>query len=49
MIWKHTATKVDNVHLFGYDDESDALLEAMPKIAKPKATLLYDLLSRIFI
>lgn len=49
MVWKPTATKVDNVYLFGYDDESDALLEAMPKIAELEAALLYDLLSKIFV
>jgi serine/threonine-protein kinase SRPK3 len=49
MVWKPTAIKVDNVYLFGYDDASDALLEAMPKIEEPEAALLYDLLSKIFI
>ncbi|KAI1760345.1 kinase-like protein [Hypoxylon sp. FL1150] len=49
MVWKPTAVKVDNVFLFGYNDGSDALLEAMPKIAEREAALLYDLLSKIFI
>lgn len=49
MVWKPTAVRVDNVYLYGYNDESDALLDAMPKIAESEATLLYDLLSKIFV
>ncbi|KAI1132257.1 kinase-like protein [Nemania abortiva] len=49
MIWKPTAVRVGNTHLYDYNDESTALLEAMPKIAEPEAALLYDLLSKIFV
>lgn len=49
MVWKPTAVKVDNTYIFGYNDESLALLEAMPKIAEREAALLYDLLSKIFV
>lgn len=43
MVWKPTATKINNVYLHGYDDE------AMPKISETEAALLYDLLSKIFV
>jgi serine/threonine-protein kinase SRPK3 len=49
MVWKPTATKIDNTYLYGYDDETDALLEAMPKISEDEAALLYDLLSKVFV
>ncbi|CZR62592.1 uncharacterized protein PAC_12489 [Phialocephala subalpina] len=49
IVWKPTATKIDNTYLHGYDDETDALLEAMPKISENEATLLYDLLSKIIV
>jgi serine/threonine-protein kinase SRPK3 len=39
----------DNIYLRGYDDETDELLEAMPKILENEAVLLYDLLSKIFV
>ncbi|RDL42170.1 Uncharacterized protein BP5553_02149 [Venustampulla echinocandica] len=48
-VWKPTATEIDNTYLYGYDDETDALLEAMPKISENEAALLYDLLSKIFV
>jgi serine/threonine-protein kinase SRPK3 len=40
---------MDNVYLHGYDDETDELLKAMPKIPETEAALLYDLLSKIFV
>lgn len=49
MAWKPTAVRVDNVYIFGYSDEGDAMLEAMPKIPEREAALLYDLLSKIFV
>jgi serine/threonine-protein kinase SRPK3 len=49
MAWKPKATKIDNVYLHGYDDGTDELLEAMPKIPETEAALLCDLLSRIFV
>ncbi|KAE9379499.1 kinase-like protein [Stipitochalara longipes BDJ] len=48
-VWKPTAVKIDNVYICGYGDETDELLEAMPKISKNEAALLYDLLSKIFV
>jgi serine/threonine-protein kinase SRPK3 len=48
-VWKPTATRIDNTYLHGYNDETDALLEAMPKISENEAALLYDLLSKIFV
>jgi serine/threonine-protein kinase SRPK3 len=49
MIWKPTATRIDNTYLHGYDDETDKLLEAMPKMSEQESILFYDLLSKIFI
>ncbi len=49
MAWKPKATKIDNVYLHGYDDGTDELLEAMPKISETEAALLYDLLSQVFV
>ncbi|KAG4431215.1 hypothetical protein IFR05_013300 [Cadophora sp. M221] len=47
--WRPTAIKVGDVYLHGYDDESDNLLEQLPRIPEEEATLLYDLLSKIFV
>ncbi|KAF2964201.1 hypothetical protein GQX73_g9374 [Xylaria multiplex] len=49
IIWKPTAVKIDNVYLEGYEDETEELLEQMPKITEPEATLLHDLLAKIFV
>lgn len=49
MVWNPRAVKVDNVYLSGYNDEWDALLEALPKIPEHEASLLFDLLSKIFV
>ncbi|KAK4158236.1 kinase-like protein [Chaetomidium leptoderma] len=49
MAWKPKATKIDNVYLHGYDDETDELLKAMPKIPETEAALLHDLLSKVFV
>jgi serine/threonine protein kinase len=49
MFWKPSAVRIDNVFLHGYDDETDELLAAMPKISKHEAALLYNLLSKIFV
>lgn len=48
-IWKPTATKINNSYIDGYSDETDELLEALPKILENEAALLYDLLSKIFV
>lgn len=44
---KLTATKIDNNYLHDYDDETDELLEAMPRISENEAALLHNLLSKI--
>ena len=49
MVWNPRAAKVDNVYISGYNDEWDGLLEKLPKIPGHEATLLYDLLSKIFV
>jgi len=49
MVWKPTATKVDNVYLYGHNRESVALVEVLPRISEHEAGLLYDLLSKIFV
>jgi len=49
MVWNPRAVKVDNVYLSGYNDEWDALLEALPKIPEHEAALVYDLLRMIFV
>jgi serine/threonine-protein kinase SRPK3 len=41
--------KFDNVYLHGYDDETDSLLKAMPKIPQDEEAHLYDLLSKVFV
>ncbi|KAI1460183.1 kinase-like protein [Annulohypoxylon moriforme] len=48
MVWKPTAICVDGDYFVSYSDETDAMLEAFPKIAESEASLLLDLLSRIF-
>jgi serine/threonine-protein kinase SRPK3 len=47
--WKPTAIKVRGVSLDSYGNESDDLLEALPKIQEDEAALLCDLLSKIFV
>ncbi|RCI09558.1 hypothetical protein L249_4045 [Ophiocordyceps polyrhachis-furcata BCC 54312] len=49
MVWNPRAIKVDNTYLYGYDEDWDMVLEALPKIPKHEAALLYDLLSKIFV
>lgn len=49
MFWKPSAVRIDNVFLHGYDDGTDELLRAMPKISQAESTLLYDILSKIFV
>lgn len=49
MFWKPSAIRIDNVFLHGYDDGTDELLRALPKISQQESTLLYDLLSKIFV
>ncbi|KAK3898904.1 kinase-like protein [Staphylotrichum tortipilum] len=49
MAWKPKSTKIDNIYLYGYNEETDGLLAVMPKITAIEADLLYDLLSKIFV
>ncbi len=49
MVWKPKAVKIDNVYFHGYDDGTEELIEAMPKISETEAALLYDLLSKVFV
>lgn len=49
MAWNPKALKVDGVYLNGYDDEWDSIHKALPKIPQHEATLLLDLLSKIFV
>jgi len=48
-VWKPTAMKINNSYIEGYSDETDELLETLPKISEHEAALLYDLLSKIFV
>jgi hypothetical protein len=49
MAWKPRATKIDDVFLHGYNEETDEFSALMPKITATEADLLYGLLSRIFV
>lgn len=46
--WKPTAICVDGDYITAYSDETDAMLEAFPRIAPSEASLLVDLLAKIF-
>ncbi len=48
MVWKPTAVCVDGGFFVAYSDETGQMLEASPRISKPEASLLADLLSKIF-
>lgn len=47
--WKPAAIQVDGVHLSGYNEDTDEIVESLPKISSLEAGLLVDLLSNIFI
>ncbi|RDA89926.1 hypothetical protein CP533_3295 [Ophiocordyceps camponoti-saundersi (nom. inval.)] len=49
MVWNPQAVRVDDVYLSGYDEDWDIFHEALPKIPKDEAALLYDLLTKIFV
>ena len=49
MVWNPKAVKIDDVYLYGYDEEWESMREALPKIPPHEAALLYDLLSKIFV
>ncbi|KAI2614925.1 kinase-like protein [Hypoxylon sp. NC1633] len=48
MTWKPTAVCVAGSHFTAYSDETDDMLEAFPRISEPEASLLFDLLSKVF-
>lgn len=50
MIWKPTAVCIDGEYFVSYgDDMEEAFLGAFPRIREDEASLLLDLLSRIFV
>lgn len=48
MVWKPTAVCVAGTYITAYSDETDGMLEAFPRISEPEASLLVDLLSKVF-
>ncbi|KAK0629475.1 kinase-like domain-containing protein [Bombardia bombarda] len=48
MMWKPTAVCVAGTYFTAYSDEKDDMLGAFPRISEPEASLLVDLLSKIF-
>lgn len=48
MVWKPTAVCVAGTYFTAYSDETDVLLEAFPRISEPEASLLVDLLYKVF-
>jgi hypothetical protein len=48
MLWKPTAVCVAGTYFTAYSDESQRMLEAFPKISEPEASLLVDLLTKVF-
>ncbi|KAI0818435.1 kinase-like protein [Xylaria sp. FL0064] len=48
MVWKPTAICFDGGYSTAYSDETDSMLKAFPRIAESEASLLVDLLSKIF-
>lgn len=49
MFCKPSAVRIDTVFLHGCCDGTDELLMVMPKISQRESTLLYDLLSKMFV
>jgi serine/threonine-protein kinase SRPK3 len=48
MVWKPTAVCVDGAYFTAYSDNTDGMLEAFPRISESEASLLADLLSKVF-
>jgi len=48
MVWKPTSICVDGGYFIGYQDRTHDMLKAFPRIAGSEASLLIDLLSKIF-
>ncbi|KAF5001947.1 hypothetical protein FGRMN_688 [Fusarium graminum] len=49
MVWNPKAVKVDNAYLYGYGQDWDELQKVLPKVSEQEATLLLDLLTKIFV
>ena len=49
LAWNPKAIKVNGDYLIGYGDDWDEQWAALPKIPEDEASLLYDLLSKIFV
>ncbi|KAM0427802.1 hypothetical protein ACHAPT_007259 [Fusarium lateritium] len=47
--WEPSAINFRGKHIRGYNDESGALLDELPKISNEEAGLLFDLLSKILV
>ncbi|KAM6536459.1 hypothetical protein FALCPG4_002463 [Fusarium falciforme] len=47
--WEPSAINFRGKHIRGYNDESRALLDELPKIPSEEADLLFDLLSKVFV
>ncbi|KAI2785551.1 kinase-like protein [Daldinia loculata] len=48
IVWKPTAVCVAGTYFIAYSDELDGILEAFPRISELEASLLVDLLSKVF-
>lgn len=48
MVWRPTAVCVDGAYFTAYSDNTDGVLEAFPRISESEASLLVDLLSKVF-
>ncbi|KAH8903709.1 kinase-like protein [Coniochaeta sp. PMI_546] len=48
LLWKPTAVCVAGTYFTAYSDEMNGMLGAFPRISEPEASLLADLLSKVF-
>ncbi|KAJ9155232.1 Kinase-like protein [Pleurostoma richardsiae] len=48
MVWKPTAVCVAGTYFTAYSDEMDGIFEVFPRISQTEASLLVDLLSKVF-
>ncbi|KAJ3473329.1 hypothetical protein NLG97_g10370 [Lecanicillium saksenae] len=49
MAWNPCDVIVDGMHLGGYGDDWEEILEVLPKITEHEVDLLFDLLSKVFV